>query len=121
MPSCQSKNPPPDPVVPSSSSMDPSSSKWSNWSSHNNHDLTDSLSAGVKTYDPWVANNAEDIEDVIADIKEKSQNSSPLPWLMNKEFALKLTHHHAVLQVSPSFMGGRLHNHFISTACPDPL
>ncbi|KAG1822069.1 uncharacterized protein BJ212DRAFT_1477898 [Suillus subaureus] len=59
-------------IVPSSSSMDPSSSKWSNWSSHNNHDLTDSLSAGVKTYDPWVANNAEDIEDVIADIKEKS-------------------------------------------------
>ncbi|KAG1851066.1 hypothetical protein DFJ58DRAFT_729045 [Suillus subalutaceus] len=72
----KSKTPPPDPVVPSSSSMDPSSSEWSNWTSHNNHDSTNSLSAGVKTYDPWVANNAEDIEDTIADLKEKSRNSS---------------------------------------------
>jgi hypothetical protein len=54
--------------------MDPSSSEWSNWSSHNNHDSADSL--GVKTYDPWVATNAEDIEDAIADIKEKSRNGS---------------------------------------------
>ncbi|KAG2739762.1 hypothetical protein P692DRAFT_20754688 [Suillus brevipes Sb2] len=119
MPPCRSKTPPPDPIVPSSSSMDPSSSEWSNWSSHNNHDLADGL--GVKTYDPWVATNAEDIEDAIADIKEKSRNGSPLPWLMNKEFALKLTRHHVVLKVSPSFMGGRLHNRFVSTACPDPF
>ncbi|KAG1781412.1 hypothetical protein EV702DRAFT_1041938 [Suillus placidus] len=119
MPPCRSKTPPPDPIVPSSSSMDPSSSEWSNWSSHNNHDSADSL--GVKTYDPWVATNAEDIEDAIADIKEKSRNGSPLPWLMNKEFALKLTRHHVVLKVSPSFMGGRLHNRFVSTACPDPF
>lgn len=76
MPPSRSKTPPPDPVVPPSSSMDPSSSEWSNWSSN---DLTDSLSAGVKTYNPWVANNAEDIEDAIADIKEKSQNSSESP------------------------------------------
>lgn len=74
MPPCRNKTPPPDPVVPSSSSMDPSSSEWSNWSSHNNHDSADSL--GVKTYDPWVATNAEDIEDAIADIKEKSRNGS---------------------------------------------
>jgi hypothetical protein len=40
---------------------------------------------------------------------------------MNKEFALKLTRHHVVLKVSPSFMGGRLHNCFVSTACPDPF
>ncbi|KAG1893163.1 uncharacterized protein F5891DRAFT_986153 [Suillus fuscotomentosus] len=106
---CRSKTPPPDPVVPSS------------LSSHNNYDSADSLSAGVKTYDPWVANNAEDIEDTITDMKEKSRNGSPLPWLMNKEFALKLTHHHVVLKVSPSFMGGRLHNRFVSTACPDPF
>ncbi|KAG1803962.1 uncharacterized protein BJ212DRAFT_1581118 [Suillus subaureus] len=72
----KARPPPPDPIVPSSSSMDPSSSKWSNWSSN---DLTDSLSAGVKTYNPWVANNAEDIKDTIADIKEKSRNSK-LRW-----------------------------------------
>ncbi|KAG1795958.1 uncharacterized protein HD556DRAFT_1307185 [Suillus plorans] len=69
-PQCQSKTPPPDPVVPSSFSMDPSSSKWSTWSSYNNCDPTDNLS-DVKAYNPWVANNAEDIEDAIADRKEK--------------------------------------------------
>jgi hypothetical protein len=40
---------------------------------------------------------------------------------MNKEFALKLTQYHVVLKVSPSFMGGRLHNRFVLTACPDPF
>ncbi|KAG1894222.1 uncharacterized protein F5891DRAFT_985223 [Suillus fuscotomentosus] len=101
MPPCRSKTPPPDPVVPSNSSMDP---VWPNW-----------------TYNPWVANNAEDIEDAIADREEKSRNNSPLPWLMKKEFALKLTQYHVVLKVSPSFMGGRLHNRFVSTTCPDPF
>ncbi|KAG2744348.1 hypothetical protein P692DRAFT_20745756, partial [Suillus brevipes Sb2] len=45
----------------------------------------------------------------------------PLAWLMNKEFCSKFTTHHAMLKVSPSFMGGRLHNRFVSTACPDPF
>src|ERR1700692_1968683 len=40
---------------------------------------------------------------------------------MNKEFCSKFTTHHAMLKVSPSFMGGRLHNRFVSTACPDPF
>ena len=48
-------------------------------------------------------------------------NTGPLPWLMNKEFLSKFTMHHAVLKASPSFMGGRLHNRFVSTACPDPF
>lgn len=76
MPQCRSKTPPPDPVVPSDpavpSSIDPSSSEWSDWSSHNNLDSTD----GVKTYNPWVANNAEDIEDAIADRMETLRNGS---------------------------------------------
>ncbi|KAG1844870.1 hypothetical protein C8R48DRAFT_780091 [Suillus tomentosus] len=105
--------PPPDPVVP----PELGSSEWSDWSSHNNIDSTD----GVKTYNPWVANNAEDVEDAIADRMEKLRKGSPLSWLMNKEFALKLTEYHVVFKVSPSFMGGRLHNHFVSTACPDPF
>ncbi|KAG1901789.1 uncharacterized protein F5891DRAFT_979276 [Suillus fuscotomentosus] len=108
-----SKTPPPDPVVP----PELGSSKWSDWSSHNNIDLTD----GVKTYNPWVANNAEDVKDAIADRMEKLRKGSPLSWLMNKEFALKLTEYHVVFKVSPSFMGGRLHNCFVSTACPDPF
>ncbi|KIK35397.1 hypothetical protein CY34DRAFT_96149, partial [Suillus luteus UH-Slu-Lm8-n1] len=45
----------------------------------------------------------------------------PLAWLMNKEFSSKFTTYHAMLKVSPSFMGGRLHNRFVLTACPDPF
>jgi hypothetical protein len=70
MPQARSKTPPPDPVVPSS--IDPSSSEWSDWS--NNVDSTDSVK--TKTYNPWVANNAEDIEDAIADRMEKLRNGS---------------------------------------------
>jgi hypothetical protein len=40
---------------------------------------------------------------------------------MSKEFAITFLTHHAVLKVSPSFMGGRLHKRFVSTACPDPF
>ncbi|KAG1740431.1 uncharacterized protein EDB91DRAFT_1248312 [Suillus paluster] len=113
-----SKTPPPsDPIVPSS--IDPSSSEWSDWSG-NNLDLTDNLS-GVKAYNPWAANNAEDIKDTIAERTEKLRSDNPLPWLMNKEFALKLTQYHMLFKVSPCFMGDKLHNCFVSTACPDPF
>lgn len=40
---------------------------------------------------------------------------------MKKEFASTFLMHHMVLKVSPSFMGGRLHKQFVSTACPDPF
>lgn len=45
----------------------------------------------------------------------------PLPWLMKKEFASTLLMYHVVLKVSLSFMGGRLHKRFVSTACPNPF
>ncbi|KAG1765477.1 hypothetical protein EV702DRAFT_1051013 [Suillus placidus] len=115
---CRSKTPPPsDPIVPSSTN--PNSSKWSNWSG-SNLDSTDNLSS-FKAYDPWVANNAKDIEDTIAERAEKLQNDNPLPWLMNKEFMLKLTQYHVLFKVLPRFMGGKLHNHSVLTACPDPF
>jgi hypothetical protein len=38
---------------------------------------------------------------------------------MKKKISSKLTTYHVMLKVSPSFMRGRLHNHFVSTACPD--
>jgi hypothetical protein len=40
---------------------------------------------------------------------------------MKKEFSSKLNTHHVMLKVSFSFMGGRLHNWFVLTACPDPF
>ncbi|KAG2335461.1 hypothetical protein BDR05DRAFT_954061, partial [Suillus weaverae] len=101
------------------SSTNPNSSKWSNWSG-SNLDSTDNLSS-FKAYDPWVANNAKDIEDTIAERAEKLQNDNPLPWLMNKEFMLKLTQYHVLFKVLPRFMGGKLHNHSVLTACPDPF
>ncbi|KAG1759388.1 hypothetical protein EDD22DRAFT_849256 [Suillus occidentalis] len=67
-------------------------------------------------YDPWIV-NPEDNEDRQGEV----QCDGPLPWLMSKEFALTFLMHHAVLKVSPSFMGGRLHKWFVSTTCPDPF
>jgi hypothetical protein len=47
--------------------------------------------------------------------------SGPLHWLMSREFSSQLSTYHVVLKVSPSFMGGRLHNRCVYTACPDPF
>ncbi|KIK35767.1 hypothetical protein CY34DRAFT_95509, partial [Suillus luteus UH-Slu-Lm8-n1] len=52
---------------------------------------------------------------------EDLDTAGPLAWLMNKEFCSKFATHHAMLKVSPSFMGGRLHNRFVSMACPNPF
>jgi hypothetical protein len=40
---------------------------------------------------------------------------------MNKEFSSEFTVYHVMLKVSLSFMGGRLHNQFVSMACPNPF
>lgn len=40
---------------------------------------------------------------------------------MTKEFASTFFTYHAVLKVSPSFLGGRLYKRFVSTASPDPF
>ncbi|KAG1718814.1 hypothetical protein EDD22DRAFT_952462 [Suillus occidentalis] len=65
---------------------------------------------------PWTVNS-----DDILDARLDKLKEGPLAWLMKKEFCLQFTTHHVMLKVSPSFMGGRLHNRFVSTACPDPF
>ncbi|KAG2114669.1 uncharacterized protein F5147DRAFT_649832 [Suillus discolor] len=52
---------------------------------------------------------------------EKLPNSSPLPWLMLKEFSSKLLTYHVLLKVSSNFLCGRLYKRFVSTAYPDPF
>ncbi|KAG1846392.1 hypothetical protein DFJ58DRAFT_843471 [Suillus subalutaceus] len=66
--------------------------------------------------DPWTVN----INDML-DAGTEKPKESPLAWLMNKEFSSKFTTYHMMLKVSPSFLGGRLHNQFVSMACPDPF
>ncbi|KAG2097503.1 uncharacterized protein F5147DRAFT_777951 [Suillus discolor] len=76
----------------------------------------DSSTSSQTIPDPWTI-DPQDNEDR----QEKIQHDGPLPWLMRKEFASTLLTYHVVLKVSPSFMGGRLHKRFVSTACPDPF
>ncbi|KAG1739739.1 hypothetical protein EDB19DRAFT_1828733 [Suillus lakei] len=82
-----------------------------------NHLLViNSATSSELTFDPWTV----DPEDNGAG-QEKIQDNGSLPWLMHKEFYSTFLTHHMVLKVSPSFMGGRLHKRFVSTACPDPF
>ncbi|KAG1858316.1 hypothetical protein C8R48DRAFT_775264 [Suillus tomentosus] len=125
--------PPPQASVPSSSNLNtdqgPSSSSssgvWAPWSTsaEGNNTVLDH-SSGVNassTFDPWTANNPDDICDRIEAEAETRADPGPLPWLMNKEFSSTLSKYHVLLKVSASFMGGRLINRFVSTACPDPF
>ncbi|KAG1770610.1 hypothetical protein EV702DRAFT_1049328 [Suillus placidus] len=80
-----------------------------------NHSLTvNSITSSEST--SWTV-NPEDNEAR----QENIQDNGPLSWLMRKEFSSILLEHHAMLKVSPSFMGGKLHKRFVSTACPDPF
>ncbi|KAG2112352.1 uncharacterized protein F5147DRAFT_771418 [Suillus discolor] len=123
--------PPPQASVPSSSNLNtdqgPSSSSspgvWAPWSTsvEGNNTVLDH-SSGVNaslTFDPWTANNLDDIRDCIEAEVETCADPGLLPWLMNKEFSSMLSKYHVSLRVLPSFMGGRLINQFMSTACPD--
>ncbi|KAG1744338.1 hypothetical protein EDD22DRAFT_958636 [Suillus occidentalis] len=92
---------------------------WTTWNaSSEDLDTTGNPASTLNTaqLDPWTV----DIHDMPEDEMENPRES-PLAWLMNKEFCSQFTTHHAMLKVSPSFMGGRLHNRFVSTACPDPF
>ena len=40
---------------------------------------------------------------------------------MSQEFSSQLSTYHVVLKVSPSFLGGKLHNRCVYAACPDPF
>ncbi|KAG1788772.1 uncharacterized protein HD556DRAFT_1447617 [Suillus plorans] len=113
--------PPPEKVVSSSSASiaNLSSITWTNWgASSEDLGMADNPSSlnPSQTADPWTV----DINDML-DARTEKTEKSPLAWLMSKEFLSKFTTYHAMLKVSPSFMGGRLHNRFASMACPDPF
>ncbi|KAG1845074.1 hypothetical protein C8R48DRAFT_780081 [Suillus tomentosus] len=124
----RSITPPPEKIASSSSltcSSDPPSSALSTWTANpeavegaiNQLLAVDSTtSSSESSFDPWTV-NPEDNEVR----QEQVKYDGPLPWLMKKEFASTFLTHHVVLKVSPSFMGGRLHKRFVSTACPDPF
>ncbi|KAG1793683.1 uncharacterized protein HD556DRAFT_1308522 [Suillus plorans] len=108
----------------SASIIDPSmpSSTWTSWTANPEdlnmaaNPLSSVNSSKTAEPDPW----AVDINDML-DTRTEEPKEGPLAWLMNKEFSPKFTTYHAMLKVSPSFMGGRLHNRFVLTACPDPF
>ncbi|KAG1779355.1 hypothetical protein EV702DRAFT_1195318 [Suillus placidus] len=99
------------------------------WTANNSDDIRDCFETemekladtGSLPFDPWTANNSDDICDRIEAEAEKLADPGPLPWLMNEEFSLMLSTYHVLLKVSASFMGGRLIDRFVSTACPDPF
>ncbi|KAG1826397.1 hypothetical protein EV424DRAFT_1345553 [Suillus variegatus] len=78
-----------------------------------------SLPSQAAAPNPWSV-NINDMLDSI-DVGREELKETPIAWLMNKGFSSKFTTYHVMLKVSPSFMGGRLHNQFVSTACPDPF
>ncbi|KAG0698977.1 hypothetical protein DFH29DRAFT_877626 [Suillus ampliporus] len=95
--------------------LDPSmsSSTWTAWTASPEGPSSSLNPSQMAEPDPWTVNMLDNIDASMEEPKET--------WLMNKEFASKFTTYHAMLKVSPSFMGGRLHNRFVSTACPDPF
>ncbi|KAG2075785.1 hypothetical protein BDR04DRAFT_1149502 [Suillus decipiens] len=109
-PQPQSVTPPPEKVALSSSvsitNPPVSQFTWTTWSA-SSEDLDTagnpaSTLNNTAQLDPWAVNMLEAETEILKE--------SPLAWLMNKEFCSKFTTHHVVLKVSPSFMGGRLHN-----------
>ncbi|KAG1728744.1 uncharacterized protein EDB91DRAFT_1085985 [Suillus paluster] len=93
-----------------------SSSTWTAWTTSPEGPSSSLNPSQTAKPDPWTVNMLDNIDASMEEPKE-----SPLAWLMNKEFSSKFTTFHAMLKVSPSFMGGRLHNRFVSMACPDPF
>ncbi|KAG2341497.1 hypothetical protein BDR05DRAFT_1001606 [Suillus weaverae] len=106
--------PPPEKVHSSSSAstIDMSSSAWTTWTSSSKDIVTagnpSSLSPSwAAVPNPWSVNINDALDSTDGGEEPKE---TPLAWLMNKEFSSKFTTYHAMLKVSPSFMGGRLHN-----------
>ncbi|KAG2127246.1 hypothetical protein DEU56DRAFT_958827 [Suillus clintonianus] len=120
---------PPVEQVPSSSSAlvtDPSllpSNRWTTWSASPRsvdvqHDPSSSINpSSSSALQAWNVDALDSIDTRM----EKSRDIGPLPWLMTKEFSLKLLTYHVLLKVSVGFMNGRLQKRFVSTACPDPF
>ncbi|KAG1892882.1 uncharacterized protein F5891DRAFT_986331 [Suillus fuscotomentosus] len=119
--------PPPERFPPASRTDSSLSSPnmWTTWNTsakgiHIADNPSSSAHPSLSTFDPWTL-NAQDIQDNIRTNSEELRDSGPLPWLMSREFSSTFLKHHAVLKVSPSFMGGRLHKQFVFTAIPDPF
>ncbi|KAG2145920.1 hypothetical protein DEU56DRAFT_753973 [Suillus clintonianus] len=98
------------------------STAWSTWSASANtidvtHDPMSSVNPTTSISDPWTVDAQDSID---AEAKNLPDNG-PLPWLMTKEFSLKLLKYHALLKVSLSFLRGKLYKQFVSMACPDPF
>ncbi|KAG1762160.1 hypothetical protein EV702DRAFT_1052638 [Suillus placidus] len=109
----------PPPVQLPSNSADDSLSPWTTCTANAEGDcLLSSVAPSLPKFDPWIV-NPKNIQDSIDARAENLPHSAPLPWLMGKEYSLTFLLHHTVLKVAVGFMGGRLHKHFVSTACPD--
>ncbi|KAG2114689.1 uncharacterized protein F5147DRAFT_649851 [Suillus discolor] len=107
--------PPPEKVPLSASTVDMSSSVWTTWTDNSEDVVTagnpsSSLPSQPAASDPWSV-NINDMLDSINAGREKPKETL-IAWLMNKEFSFKFTTYHMMLKVSPSFIGGRLHNLF---------
>ncbi|KAG1763902.1 hypothetical protein EV702DRAFT_1205303 [Suillus placidus] len=120
---------PPVKHIPSSSSASvtdsslPPSNGWTAWSSSVDVEHDPSLSVNPSSssaLQPWSV-DALDIQNSIEARTEKLRETGPLPWLMSKEFSLKLSGYHILFKVSVGFMNGRLQKWFVSMACPDPF
>ncbi|KAG1806322.1 uncharacterized protein HD556DRAFT_1302827 [Suillus plorans] len=90
-----------------------STSMWTAWTSSPNDQTGNPLpsvnpNSLTTESNPWTV-NADDTLDSI-DARMEKPKEGLLAWLMKKEFSSKLNTHHVMLKVSPSFMGGRLHN-----------
>ncbi|KAG1765585.1 hypothetical protein EDD22DRAFT_845374 [Suillus occidentalis] len=101
-----------------------SSSAWTNWTTSPDDQASSPLpsinpSTLTTNPNPWTVNTGDTLDNI--DSRSEKLKEGPLAWLMKKEFSSKLTTYHMMLKVSPSFMRGRLHNRFVSTACPDPF
>ncbi|KAG1777244.1 hypothetical protein EV702DRAFT_1197572 [Suillus placidus] len=79
-----------------------------------NHSLTiNSITSSEST--SWTVNPEENEAG-----QENIQDNSPLSWLMQKEFSSILLEHHAMLKVSPSFMGASYINDLYQRRVPTP-
>lgn len=125
----------PSPVDSSSSAVTAPgrSSMWDVWSANSAIDIADKspVTPSSSMFDPWTVNVEDNIDASTEELPGEYSTeilqylphliTGPLSWLIGKEFSSLLTTYHAVLKVSPRFMNGRLHNRFVSTACPDPF
>ncbi|KAG2057301.1 hypothetical protein BDR06DRAFT_969490 [Suillus hirtellus] len=78
------------------------------------------LSSSISTWTTWSA-NSEDLDMTDNPASTHNLNTAQLsPWTVNIHDMLE-ARMEKPKEISPSFMEGRLHNQFMSMACPDPF